>query len=452
MNRYLGWGLVALVAAGVAASLLALPEPPDWTTTSEAALDEFLEGLADQQRLYYADAAAHFERAVELDPDFVAAKLFLVEPMQEMDRDAASRLLEEVLAAPTEGLSQRERLLVERVRAIREGRSDNAAAMVDAFLEEHPDDPHVLHIKAMTAWRAVELDVAERLFRRLIELEPNWVIGYNQLGYIAMRQGRFAEAEEYFTSYRFVAPDQANPHDSLGELYTIQGRFDEAVASLERALEIRPDFLASYDHLAIALVVDRRFGEAEGVARRLARQDGVPEEWLRSLDCVVRVAELVDGERWAEIVELADECIWQPQQGYLTVMVHRAAVHVGDLELALELESGVEQLLAKQERYQKWMPEVEGILDHMRGVRAAVAGDLARAEALLQAADERFEYREVGPGMLKLHNLMVLVEVRFAAGRDAEAHTLLSRLRDINPVLVGRFEADGFRELGLQRR
>jgi len=44
------------------------------------------------------------------------------------------------------------------------------------------------------------------------------------LGYIKMMQGRFAEAEESFMSYRFIAPDQANPHDSLGELYITTGR------------------------------------------------------------------------------------------------------------------------------------------------------------------------------------------------------------------------------------
>ena len=64
------------------------------------------------------------------------------------------------------------------------------------------------------------------VYQRLVEIAQNWVIAYNQLGYIAMASGRFVEAEEYFTSYRFVAPDQANPHDSLGELYLLLGRPD----------------------------------------------------------------------------------------------------------------------------------------------------------------------------------------------------------------------------------
>ena len=78
-----------------------------------------------------------------------------------------------------------------------------------------------------------------------MEIAPNWVIAYNQLGYINMSKGRFAEAEERFKSYRFIAPDQANPHDSLGELFIALGRNDEAEESFEKAIEIKPDFWAS---------------------------------------------------------------------------------------------------------------------------------------------------------------------------------------------------------------
>jgi len=61
------------------------------------------------------------------------------------------------------------------------------------------------------------------------------------LGYIRMMQGRFAEDEESFKSYRFIAPDQANPHDSLGELYITTGRYDEAEKILGLGSRLTPD-------------------------------------------------------------------------------------------------------------------------------------------------------------------------------------------------------------------
>ena len=141
--------------------------------------------------------------------------------------------------------------MVRRAEYLSELKFDEATAQMDTYLDRYPDDPYVLHIKALRAWQRGELDDAERLNKRLLEISPNWVIAYNQLGYITMMQGRFAEAEEYFTSYRFIAPDQANPHDSLGELFIVLGRYDEARDSFEQALVQKPDFVAAFDLLLV---------------------------------------------------------------------------------------------------------------------------------------------------------------------------------------------------------
>ena len=82
-------------------------------------------------------------------------------------------------------------------------------------------------------------------------IDPNWVVAHNALGYIKMMRERFSEAEEHFKSYRFIAPDQANPHDSLGELFVAVGRNDEAEASFETAIEIKSNFWPAYNHIAL---------------------------------------------------------------------------------------------------------------------------------------------------------------------------------------------------------
>lgn len=451
-KRYTWWLVVAAVAAGVAVSLVALPRTAAWTTSSDEAVSEFLAGVEAQQKLYQADAAIHFERAVELDPDFVIAKMFLADTCRENDKERATKLIDEVLATPIDRLTARERLFVERLRALADHRLEDAAALVDAYLDDHPDDPYVLYIKAMRLWNSGELELAERLNRRLIEIEPNWVIAYNQLGYLAMIQGRFVEAEEYFTSYRFVAPDQANPHDSLGELYLIQGRYDEAIESFDRALEIRPDFMASYGHLALAMIMLHRFDDARDVAARLSRIEGVPAVSLQSLNCSIDLAELEATERWQDIVARRDDCLPEAQPGYTTIAIHRAALLTGAGELAVTIEDEVQAGLEKQGKELKSMYGSDSGLLHMRAVRLAVAGDLSAAADLFTRVDEELSYREAGIGLFKLINRLVLTEVRFAHGQDAEAHKLLSQVRAVNPKLVEDFEEHGMHYLGLERQ
>lgn len=451
-NMVLGTAIVGVVVLGV--SLVALPGGAEWTTSSPDALAEFEAAVNAQMKLYPAEAAAHLERALELDPDFVIVKLYLADLVKETDEDRALRLWNDVLTADLSKLSDRERLLIERARAMQEKRYDDAEGMIDAYLEEHPNDPFVMHRKALTLWVKGDFDEAERLNRRLIEIAPNWVIAYNQLGYIAMSRGRFVEAEEYFTSYRFVAPDQANPHDSLGELFVALGRYDEAEASFEKALEIKPDFWAAYEHIALMKTFTGDLDGARVIVER-ARTAGMPENWVDQLDCLERYMGLFNGGAWKEIYELAEssKCVARPDPSFAKIATHKAACELRKWDEAVAIEAAAEELLAKVGGggTTKEVEMVRASVAHMRGVRLALQGKYAEAEDQLRAADEGLTYIEAGSAIYKLYNRMILAEVMLAGGQDAEAHTLLSKIRSVNPTWVAMFEDSGLKILGLER-
>ena len=60
-------------------------------------------------------------------------------------------------------------------------------------------------------------------------------------------------------------------------------------------------------------------------------------------------------------------------------------------------------------------------------------------------------YIEAPFAIFKLHNRLVLAELLFADGRDAEAHGLLAKIRGVNPLWVAEFQDSGFKMLGLDR-
>jgi Flp pilus assembly protein TadD len=404
-------------------------------------------------KLYQNEARQHLERALELDPDFVAAKLHLVDSVMSEDRERGERMWDEALAADVSELTPRERFIVERSRAYREERRDDAAKLIEEYLDRFPDDTYVLNAKAMRAWRMGDFEDAERLYRRLVEISPNWIIAYNQLGYITMSQGRFAEAEEYFTSYRFVAPDQANPHDSLGELYTILGRYDEALGSLERAIEIKADFWNSYDHLALVRTLMADYAAAEEVVANAESAENCPEYWTGGLRCLLHYAQLVDSEQWQQIAaERESTCLDGHSGGYVATMTHRAACVLGQWDVAGAIEDTTAGYLAEvgDSAQRKDVAALSAMLAHMEGVRHAVNEDLEAAEQSFLVADRHLSYIAAGTGMYKLYNRMLLVETLFAAGRDGDAHQLLSKVRSVNPNLVRNFEDAGLSLLGLE--
>jgi Tfp pilus assembly protein PilF len=86
MKRSLWLGLVAVAVVAAAVSIIALPKGPEWTTSSPEALAEFELALQAMMKLYHVDAMAHLEKAVELDPDFVMARLMLADLVRYTDR------------------------------------------------------------------------------------------------------------------------------------------------------------------------------------------------------------------------------------------------------------------------------------------------------------------------------------------------------------------------------
>ncbi len=447
------WLAAAVVVFAIGVTLLALPRAPEWTTSSPEALAEFEAGFEAEQKFYTEDALAHYARALELDPDFVFVKFRYAAGVRDTNPELAARLFAELVEADLTGLTARERCLIERWRAVRQGEQDLAASILDDYMKSHPNDPYALDLKARVAWGRGSLQEAERLYQKMLKVEPNWVVAYNALGYITMTQGRFAESEEYFMSYRFIAPDQANPHDSLGELFITTGRYDEAANELERAIEIKSDFFASYRHLAIMQMAIGEFADARDTIER-ARREGMAEEDVFQFSCLVDYHELVRNMEWRKIYEQRDsECVAGFTVGFAAVATHLAACRLGDWDAVQVIEDEAAALLASVQRdgNARNAALLQCAINHMKGVRLAVRGDLVLAEELLLAADRGLTYLETEPASFKLGNRLVLVEVLLAAGRDADAHKLLGEVLTVNPAMAGDFEESGFRVLGLDR-
>jgi Flp pilus assembly protein TadD len=446
--------LASVVVVGAGVTLVALPGGQEWTTTSPEAAAEFQAGWDAALKLYHDEARERWNRAAELDPDFVIAKLFRVDSVMHEDKEKGEALFAEVLAADLSKLTPRERFFIDRARAYHEERPEDVPKLVDDYLSKYPNDPYVLNEKAQYAFMRGDFDEAEQLYERLVNIDPNWVISYNQLGYIYMSRGRFAEAEERFKSYRFVVPDQANPHDSLGELFVALGRFDEAEASFERAIEIRPDFWAAYEHIAVMKTFN---GDIEGAREIIdrARAGGIPENWATNMDCLQQYMELSNNRAWQEVYDLAEtsKCVAKSKPNFATVTTHRAACELGEWEAAESIEREVEELLHEVEgsARSKDLQRLRAAVAHMRGVRFALQGDYSAAEEQLRLADQGLTYIEAGNSIYKLYNRMILAELLLADGRDAEAHTLLSKVRGVNPTWVAAFEESGLKILGLAR-
>lgn len=417
---------LALVAGGV--MLLGSRGAPQWTTDSAEALAEFEKGLDATMKFYHADAVESFDRALELDPDFAAAKLYLSQTR--FDKQAREDLLADLRQTDLEGLTEREGFLVRhRLARADEGR-ESAEDLLATYLDEHPRDPYALALRCNEAWVDQDWKAAEGAYRRLLEVDPNWVSAQNHLGYLAMAQGNFEEAEELFETYKFIAPDQANPHDSLGEMLTILGRYDEARRSFEEALRIKPDFCASYDHLFDLFVLE---GRPETILPLLEKADPECRERDKNAACRVQLWQFFFADDfYSPFAPEFAGCL--ESLGDVDFLIHRLAVFGGRTAVALEIENSVAQGLARP----SGMPEMErqflqALYLHLQGVRKMAEGDDPAAARMLREADSNLHYWGRGQGTLKLYNRLNLAVALARSGDAAGERAMFEEIRRVNP-------------------
>jgi tetratricopeptide (TPR) repeat protein len=446
--------MVGVATVVVAVGRVAVPDKTKWTTSSKIAGLEFERATDARLKLYRKDAVSSLEHALELDPEFVVAKLQLAELLRPEETQRAEHLLEEVFAADVARLRPRERFLVERAIALKQSKYRRAAILKREYFEQNPDDPYIIEIVANEAKLRGDPQTAERLYRRLIEVAPNWVAAYSWLGYLTMTRGDFLEAEGHFTAYRFIAPEQANAHDSLAELYIITGRYDEADLSVEMAVQLRSDFWPAYWHMVQARGMMRDFGSAREAIDRWARVEGAFTQELARAMCAVDIAELDYDRAWRELVtRMSSPCFdREDPEGYVSRAIHRAACHIGEWELAAALEKRVRDVIEVERLRSSLVQKYAALpaLLHMEGVRLALQGNLDEAEERFRQADSYLTYRESGAGVFKLKTRLYLAETLLAQAEADKARELLSEVRAVNPVMVAEFEADGRTALNLQ--
>ena len=154
--------------------------------------------------------------------------------------DEARKLLSE---ASTGSEEQSIQFAIAEAALLRKAKQPQAAFdLLDARLEQQPDNAELLYETALLAERLDQLEIMERRLRRLIELQPEHGQAYNALGYSFADRGiRLPEARELIDKALALMPNDTFILDSLGWVQYRQGDLAGALATLERAYGMRDD-------------------------------------------------------------------------------------------------------------------------------------------------------------------------------------------------------------------
>lgn len=269
--------LAAFAILVAASAIYALIDKKQVTTSSDKAYEAYLKGIEYSNKLYTMEAKQEFENAVKLDPQFAMAYARLAPIYKDLGRNdeyehAKAKALEFI-----DKVKDLERIEINLLIARTEQRMNDVEAYANELLKKYPDNLDGHAFKSTQYWIRGEVDKGIDENLKVLEIDPEYALAYNMLGYLYYQKGEYDKALEYIDKYSTLAVDQANPHDSNGEILLWLGRYDEALRQFQIADSIKPDLDFVVDHLGKAYAAKGMYRDAMGAylkAKELALGEG----------------------------------------------------------------------------------------------------------------------------------------------------------------------------------
>jgi serine/threonine protein kinase/Tfp pilus assembly protein PilF len=215
----------------------------DVTTDSLEAYDHYLKARAADDKMYNDEARLFYEKAIEIDPQFASAYMYLAIMYRELGNPQAMREALDKAMSLIDQASPKEKLYIEAMyQFFREGRPEKGVEALLQLIKTYPKEKEAFYYLGTYYLLFGQHDLAIQNFEKALALDPAYAAVFNQLAYVYMEMESYEKAVELFNQYSALVPGEANPLDSMAELFLHMGRLDEALTKYREVLGLKPDF------------------------------------------------------------------------------------------------------------------------------------------------------------------------------------------------------------------
>jgi len=139
---------------------------------------------------------------------------------------------------------------------------DEAEALLRKVLEVVPDSADALHFSGVLAHQQGRSQDALGLIARSLAVEPNQADWHSNLGVVLQSVGRLSEAVDAYRRAIGLNPQHANAHNNLGVLLRAQGHLEDAEHEYRESIALNPKQPDAHHNLAVLLSATHRTKEA----------------------------------------------------------------------------------------------------------------------------------------------------------------------------------------------
>ena len=219
------------------------------------ARDNLNKGVNDFKNAAYPQAVEHFKQAIELDPDFINARLYL-----------ASAYLSQYVPGADSDDNKR------NAEAATKGFSD--------VLQREPNNTVAMQSLGSLAFFQKQFDESKKWYQKLIQLDPNKKDAYYYIAVIDWTRAFQPDAETRAkTSMR---PDEPGPIKDKKAREELKGVVDapikEGIEMLQKALTIDPNYDDAMGYLSLLYRQQADIADTPEDAKKITAQ---ADEWMQ---------------------------------------------------------------------------------------------------------------------------------------------------------------------------
>jgi serine/threonine protein kinase/Tfp pilus assembly protein PilF len=226
------------------------PKIQDVTTSSYQAYQHYIQGLDNMWRFDLGSAADDFKKAVEIDPDFAMAHLYLAlaaagfgQAFLNPFRDKSPYI--EMIARAKElsdKVTEKERFYVGVLEAFSGLDMDRIFTSTQNLIEHYPKEKMGYFLQALVHWMRHDYQKAAEGMELILQMDPAFAQAYNNLAYSYGYMQNRSQVTPAARKYIALHPYTFNAYHSGWEAHVMAGMYDEAIQIMEEAREKFPAY------------------------------------------------------------------------------------------------------------------------------------------------------------------------------------------------------------------
>ena len=144
-----------------------------------------------------------------------------------------------------------------------QGKFEELLQQENALLKEFSQVPLLINIFAEINFRFGRFPRAIDLYKRAIELKPDYAEAYNNMGVAYKENSDFTSAIESYNNAINLNPDLVEAYNNLGLAFNKLGEYKKSLETYQKVLELKPDYAEAHNNLGV--VYNELFQHEEAV-------------------------------------------------------------------------------------------------------------------------------------------------------------------------------------------